>query len=98
MLFVSIGELIFYLQNIIAPMPEGKLSPYEQLFSVEDWRDALQWLAVFMLWVGPCEEVFARGFIQRGLENSLKGKVVLPIFISCLLFGIDHRAFTGYSQ
>jgi len=68
MLFVSIGELAFYLQNIIAQIPEGDLTTCEQLFSVEDWRDALQWLAVFMLWVGPCEEVFARGLFRGVLK------------------------------
>jgi membrane protease YdiL (CAAX protease family) len=91
MLFVAIGELVFYTQNLIVPMPEEKLAFYEQLFSSQNWKDNLQWLAIFMLWVAPCEEVFARGFVQRGFENSLKGNVVLAIFISCLLFGVYHQ-------
>jgi membrane protease YdiL (CAAX protease family) len=91
MLFVAIGELVFYTQNLIVPMPEEKLALYEQILSGQNWKDALQWLAIFMLWVAPCEEVFARGFVQRGFENSLKGNVILAIFISCLLFGIYHQ-------
>jgi membrane protease YdiL (CAAX protease family) len=70
--FVAAGGLIFYAQNLIIPMPEEKLASYEQLFSIQDWKESLHWLAIFMLWVAPCEAVFARGFVQRGFENSLK--------------------------
>jgi CAAX amino terminal protease family. len=59
-------------------------------FSLKIGRGLLHWFIAFMLWVAPCEEIFARGFVQRGFENSLKGRVILPIFISCLLFGIYH--------
>jgi hypothetical protein len=55
------------------PMPEESVASYEQIFFVENWKGALHWLAVFMFWVTPCEKIFARGFVQRGFENSLKG-------------------------
>lgn len=90
MLMIILGELVFAAQEFIIPMPEERVALYENILSSQGWKDALQWLAIFMLWVGPCEEVFARGFVQRGFENSLKGHTLLAIFISCLLFGIYH--------
>lgn len=91
-LMTLIVACVEYLQNIVFPMPEELSATYESLsfVSVSNWMDVLILFLLNIFWVAPCEEIFARGFVQRGFENSLKGKIILPIFISCLLFGAYH--------
>ncbi|MEM2942064.1 MAG: CPBP family intramembrane glutamic endopeptidase [Candidatus Bathyarchaeia archaeon] len=66
--------------------------PSEQLFTkLVSPRTPIQLAALVilsMLLVGPVEELFARGYIQQGLENSLgKAKGWL---LASLLFGVLH--------
>ncbi len=52
-------------------------------------------VAISLFLVGPCEELFARGFVQRGLENSYGRKTGL--LMASLLFGLWHSFNTLYA-
>jgi membrane protease YdiL (CAAX protease family) len=52
-------------------------------------------VAISLFIVGPCEELFARGFVQRGFENSY-GRTT-GLLAASLLFGLWHSFNTLYA-
>jgi membrane protease YdiL (CAAX protease family) len=92
MLLLSIAMLVLTATVALGQNMILGPDPSEQLFTkLVSPRTPLQLAALVvlsMLLVGPVEELFARGYIQQGLENSI-GKVKGWLLAS-LLFGVLH--------
>jgi len=61
-------------------------------------RDPFQLVAyviVYLILVGPAEELAFRGFIQKGLENSFG--TIKGLLIASILFGLPHIANYPYN-
>ncbi|NHI91558.1 MAG: CPBP family intramembrane metalloprotease [Candidatus Lokiarchaeota archaeon] len=55
--------------------------------------EVIVWIAIMFGVVAPCEELFARGLLQKGFDNSLKNKKnghLLAIIFSSVCFTIFH--------
>jgi membrane protease YdiL (CAAX protease family) len=85
---VVAGILAFYLEILIfGGYPPGYLD-FQLKFTPFQLTDLLIWVAFSIMIVAPCEEIFSRGFIQKGLENS--GGVVFGLIAASILFGLIH--------
>jgi len=73
-------------EYILGPSPFGEL--YADLLTPKSMLDLIIWLAIMGFAVAPCEEIFARGFVQQGMENSF-GKTK-GLIIASILFGALH--------
>ena len=85
-LYLATVVVTFVLTNVFGP------DPMAEAFTVAAIpRDPFQlvaYLIIYMVLVGPAEELAFRGFVQKGLENTfgkLKGLV-----IASTLFGLPH--------
>ncbi|NVM52363.1 MAG: CPBP family intramembrane metalloprotease [Candidatus Helarchaeota archaeon] len=84
-----LGGLLNYL--ITGDDPNQAL--YDALFQTSEVYQVIIWIILMMCVVAPCEEIFARGFVQKGLQNSCKLKkisVFIGIIIASLLFAVLH--------
>jgi len=80
------------LQNFLTG-PDPNESSYNLLFQTSNVGELLIWVIIMMCVVGPIEEIFARGFVQQGLQNSCKSKKIylfIGISIASLLFAVVH--------
>ena len=85
-LYLATVVVTFVLTNVFGP------DPMAEAFTVAAIpRDPFQlvaYLIIYMVLVGPAEELAFRGFVQKGLENTfgkLKGLVIASV-----LFGLPH--------
>ena len=73
-------------QYILGPSPFGEA--YVELLGPKSVFELILWFILMAFVVAPCEEIYARGFVQRGFENSFgrwKGLILGGIF-----FGLLH--------
>ncbi|MEM1542925.1 MAG: CPBP family intramembrane glutamic endopeptidase [Ignisphaera sp.] len=86
-LMLLTGILSGILVQTLIPIP----SEFEKLFVTlipKSFRDLVIFAIIIILIVAPCEEIFFRGFVQRGLELSLGASG--SIIMSSIIFGIFH--------
>jgi membrane protease YdiL (CAAX protease family) len=76
--------------------PDPNEGSYNLLYQTSNAFDLIIWVLLMMCVVGPCEEIFARGFVQQGFQNSCKSKKI-PIFVGIIiasfLFALAHLNF-----
>ena len=85
---ISVGEEMVFGHDPTEELVEKAVMP----------RDSFQLVAMiilFLVLVGPCEELAFRGFVQRGFENSF-GKMK-GLLIASVLFGLMHGLNTLYA-
>lgn len=91
---VALASVVETGENILfGPNPQGEF--ITELLLPNDFFQTIIMVASFIFLVGPMEEIFARGFIQRGLKNRfgfLKGWL-----IASLLFALLHITNSLYS-
>jgi membrane protease YdiL (CAAX protease family) len=76
--------------------PDPNEASYNLLFQTSNAFELIIWVLLMMCVVGPCEEIFARGFVQQGFQNSCKSKkisIFIGITIASLLFALVHLDF-----
>lgn len=86
---VIVGITITIQTALIGEIPTDLQEEYERLLIPTSVPTLLVWILIYLVIVGPAEELFARGIVQKGLQNSLQSKT-LPILLSGLLFGLWH--------
>ena len=72
---------------LIGEIPYGE--EYVRLLVPTTIPALVVWVLIDLVFIGPAEELFARGVVQTGLQNSLKSEK-LSILLSGLLFGLWH--------
>ena len=85
---IGIGEEMVFGPDPRAELVEMSVMP----------RDSFQLVAMiilFLVLVGPCEELAFRGFVQKGFENSF-GKMK-GLLIASVLFALPHGIDTRYA-
>ncbi|MDD1779073.1 MAG: CPBP family intramembrane metalloprotease, partial [Candidatus Helarchaeota archaeon] len=85
------GILQYYLTG-----PDPTEESYNLLFQTSNGFELIGWVLLMMCVVAPCEEIFARGFVQQGFQNSFKVKkksIFIGIAIASLLFAVVHLNF-----
>ena len=78
---IGIGEEI-----VFGPDPNAEF--LAKLMMPRDHSQLIVVIALYLVLVGPCEELAFRGFVQRGFENSF-GKTK-GLLIASVLFGLPH--------
>lgn len=79
--------------NYLATGSDPNEDIYNALFRSSNWFEVIIWIILMMAIVGTCEEIFARGFVQKGLQNSCQLKnmsVFIGILLASLLFAAVH--------
>ncbi|MHA1409572.1 MAG: lysostaphin resistance A-like protein [Candidatus Odinarchaeia archaeon] len=85
---VLVGTLSFQLIVLIyGDLPPGYIE-FQNKFTPQTIVDLIIWVAFSLIIVGPCEEIFSRGFIQKGFEKSTG--VIAGLIMSSVMFGILH--------
>lgn len=85
------GILQYYLTG-----PDPEEAYYNLIYQTSNAYELVIWVLIMTCVVGPCEEIFARGFVQQGLQNSCKSRHISPfigIIIASLLFALIHLRF-----
>lgn len=85
---IGLGYVGVSIQVLIMGSPPESYLQYMEILAPRDVVSLATWILLSFLVIAPCEEIFSRGFVQKGLENSL-GKNWGLIFAS-ILFGILH--------
>ena len=85
---ISLGEVMIFGPDPVAELMDRAMMPRNSL-------QAVVMVVYSMALVGPCEELWARGFVQRGFENSF-GKTK-GLLIASALFGLAHSLNTLYA-
>jgi membrane protease YdiL (CAAX protease family) len=92
-LYIVTAAVTVALTSVFGP------DPLAEAFTIASIpRDPFQLVAyviIYLVLVGPAEELAFRGFIQKGFENSF-GKMK-GIFIASILFGLPHIANYPYN-
>ncbi|MHA1267775.1 MAG: lysostaphin resistance A-like protein [Candidatus Helarchaeota archaeon] len=73
--------------------PDPNQATYNALFHSSNALELTGWLIVMIVIVGPCEELFARGFVQQGLQNSCENaqrSKYLAVLLASILFASLH--------
>jgi CAAX protease family protein len=76
--------------------PDPNAESRNLLFQTSNVFELIIWVLLMICVVAPCEEIFARAFVQQGLQNSCKSKkisIFIGIIIASLLFAIIHLNF-----
>ncbi|MHA1754772.1 MAG: lysostaphin resistance A-like protein [Candidatus Odinarchaeia archaeon] len=85
---VIVGSISFQLEVLIlGGIPESFLE-YQSQFIPQSGFELFIWICFSMIIVGPFEEIFARGFIQKGLEKNVGTSISL--ILASILFGALH--------
>lgn len=85
---IGLGYVGVSIQVLIMGSPPESYLQYMEILAPRDVVSLATWILLSFLVIAPCEEIFSRGFVQKGLENSL-GKNWGLIFAS-ILFGVLH--------
>lgn len=83
------GIMVTIQTALIGEIPTEIQEEYVRLLMPTTVPTLVGWILIYIVIVGPAEELFARGIVQKGLQNSLQSKT-LPILLSGLLFGLWH--------
>ena len=75
--------------------PDPMAESYSKAVTPRDSFQLVAMIALFLVLVGPVEELAFRGFIQKGFENSF-GKMK-GILMASVLFGFVHGLNTPYA-
>jgi len=86
---VIVGITFTIQTALIGEIPTDLQEEYARLLIPNSIPVFIGWILIYLVIVGPAEELFARGIVQKGLQNSLRSKT-LPILLSGLLFGLWH--------
>jgi membrane protease YdiL (CAAX protease family)/ribosomal protein L37E len=86
-LALFIGIPSEWLVQALIPMPPQWQEIFKAL-APRSFQDLVLLLIIMSLFVGPCEEILSRGFVQRGLESGLGD--TQGLILSSLLFGVLH--------
>ncbi len=94
------GAFAAYFISILAGMlqylitgPDPNQAAYDSLFSTSNVFELIIWIILMMVVVATCEEIFARGFVQKGFHNSCRSKkipIIFGILIASFLFAFLH--------
>ncbi len=88
LLGVLAGLAAFYLEVLtLGGYPPG-YHEFQLKFTPLQLTDLIIWVAFTIIIVAPCEEIFSRGFIQKGLQNT--GGVIFGLISASVLFGLMH--------
>jgi hypothetical protein len=85
-LYLATVVVTFVLTNVFGPDPTAEA--FTAAAIPRDFSQLVAYLIIYMVLVGPAEELAFRGFVQKGLENTfgkLKG-----LLIASVLFGLPH--------
>ena len=80
------------LQEIITGTDPNQ-NIYIAFFETSNIFEVVIWITIMMLVVAVSEEIFARGFVQKGFHNTCRSKklpIVIGIIIPSLLFALLH--------
>ncbi|MFQ6123525.1 MAG: lysostaphin resistance A-like protein [Candidatus Heimdallarchaeota archaeon] len=88
-ILVITGFVITIQTALTGEIPAEIQEEYIRLLMPTSATTLIVWILIYLLFVGPAEELFARGIVQKGLQNSFRAKS-LPILLSGLLFGVWH--------
>jgi len=92
-IFPFIGSRVGYLQKLFWSSPFIEYL-WDYSLPIRPPSEIFSGFLVYVIWVGTCEEVLFRGFIQRGLEKTFsRTNVLIPIFITSFLFAVMHIAY-----
>ncbi|UCG45141.1 MAG: CPBP family intramembrane metalloprotease [Candidatus Bathyarchaeota archaeon] len=92
-LLLLAGGISFAEEVALGPDPMANL--VEESLMPRDQYQLFILIALFLMVVGPCEELAMRGFVQKGFEHSFgKGWGLL---ISSTLFGLLHGLNSPYA-
>ena len=86
-LLIIAGIVIVIQTALIGEIPHAE--EYVRLLVPTTVPALAGWILIDLVFIGPAEELFARGIVQKGLQNSLRSEK-LPILLSGLLFGLWH--------
>jgi len=75
--------------------PDPMAETYSKAVTPRDSFQLVAMIALFLVIVGPVEELAFRGFVQKGFENSF-GKMK-GLLITSVLFGLVHGLNTPYA-
>ena len=94
-LSIVLGPVLFVVAAIVLAIQtiligeNPYVAEYERLLAPTSVPVLGMWILISLVFIGPAEELFARGVVQKGFQNSLQSKI-LPILLSGILFGIWH--------
>jgi membrane protease YdiL (CAAX protease family) len=92
-LFLLVVGISVCEEVVFGPDPTAKL--VEKAVMPRDSFQLIAMIVLFLVVVGPCEELAFRGFVQKGFENSF-GKMK-GLLIASVLFGLLHGLNTPYA-
>ncbi|MFX0096202.1 MAG: lysostaphin resistance A-like protein [Candidatus Hodarchaeota archaeon] len=88
---IGLGFAGVGIQILILGAPPESYLQYLDLLAPRDIASLTTWILLSFFVIAPCEEIFSRGFVQKGLENSLGENSGL--ILASILFGILHIEF-----
>ena len=85
---LAVAGIVVTIQTaLIGEIPH--VDEYVRLLAPTTVSALVVWILIDLVFIGPAEELFARGIVQKGLQNSLQSEK-LSILLSGLLFGLWH--------
>jgi hypothetical protein len=85
-LYLATIVATFVMTNVFGP--DTMVEAFTEAAIPRDLSQLVTYLFIYMVLVGPAEELAFRGFIQKGLENTF-GKIK-GLLIASFLFGLPH--------
>lgn len=85
---IGLGYVGVTIQVLILGSPPESYQQYMDVLAPRDIVSLTAWILLSFLVIAPCEEIFSRGFVQKGLENSLGGN--WGLILASVLFGVLH--------
>lgn len=76
--------------------PDPHQDTYNALFQTNTPLELVVWILLMVLVVAPCEEFFARGFVQTSIQNSCKTRnkpIIIAILVASFFFALLHLDF-----
>lgn len=81
---------VFYLGNAISAMLFDFAHPQvSDVYAMKDGQSKLFLAFALLFWIGPAEEIFWRGYVQRSLSESKLGSMKAYI-ITTLIYAFVH--------
>lgn len=81
---------VFYLGNEISNLLFDFARPQvDNVYAMKDGESPMFLILALLFWIGPAEEIFWRGYVQRSLESTKYGKWGAFI-ITTLVYALVH--------
>ena len=81
---------VFYLGNEISGLLFDFARPQvDTVYAMKDGESKLFLSLALLLWIGPAEEIFWRGYVQKTLSNSKYGEIKAFV-ITTLIYAFVH--------